>query len=214
MWKTTSSKFNSDGVPASRHPAGQGSEVTALFASKAHYCFSPEYHPNFSELHVLQKQTFALSAAFVSLAGVSSSTWKRQHQKSCCGASGLAEGREAVLVSNHPQWETQKKLSKYGQYWNSCSGLKESTKTWVLAAQLSSNLMCSRHRRKQDPTKPELCCSPAREPVCSTAHSTHAGKERQKLHMVSCMRFRDLLSLHLSCHIVLGTGTIYHHTWG
>lgn len=169
-------------MPASRHPTGQGSEVTALFASEAHYCFSPEYHPNFSELHVLQKPTFALSAAFVSLAGISSSTWKRQHQKSCCGASGLAEGREAALVSNHPQWETQKKLSKDGQYCNSCSWLKESTKTWVLAAQLSSNLMCSKHRRKQDPAKPELCCSPAREPVCSTAHSTRWERKTEIAH--------------------------------
>lgn len=31
--------------------------------------------------------------------------------------------------------------------------------------------------------------------------------------MVSCMRFIYLLSLHLSCHIILGTGTIYPHMW-
>lgn len=50
------------------------------------------------------------------IAGISSSTGNRQHQKPCHGASGLAEGKEAALGSDHPRWETQKKLSKEGQY--------------------------------------------------------------------------------------------------
>lgn len=100
-----------------------GSKVTVLFAFNTHCCFSHEYHPNLSQLRVLQKIMFVLSAAFVSLAGtgwerantllvISISTWKWQHQKSCCRASGLAEGREAAVFSNHPWWDIQKKLSK------------------------------------------------------------------------------------------------------
>lgn len=40
-----------------------GSEVTVLFAFNTHSFFSYEYHPNLSQLHVLQKIMFVLSAA-------------------------------------------------------------------------------------------------------------------------------------------------------
>lgn len=46
-------------------------------------------------------------------------------------------------------------------------------------------------------------------PVRRTARSTHTGKEKCKLYRGSYMRFGHLLSLHLSCYIILGTGTIY-----
>lgn len=78
-----------------------------------------------------------------------------------------------------------------------------------MAAQPFSTLRRSKHRRKRDPAKSHLCCSLAGMPVHRTARSTHTGKEKRKLYRGSYMRFGHLLSLHLSCYIILGTGTIY-----
>lgn len=96
-----SSKFNSDLTPASRHPAGRGPELTALFVSDAHYCFSHKYHPNFSELHVLQAPTFAVSAAFVTLAG----TGQERANTLVVSPAPLARGNTRSPATEHQAWQ-------------------------------------------------------------------------------------------------------------
>lgn len=130
VWKTMSSKFNNDLVPASWHRAIQGPEVTALFCSQCTlllFSWVPSQLFRVScivEGNISSKCCLSLTdrdwmGNSQHIAGISSSTWKRQHQESCRGASGLAEHREAA----HPRWETQNKLSKEDQYWRSSIGL-------------------------------------------------------------------------------------------
>lgn len=63
--------------------------------------------------------------------------------------------------------------------------------------------MFNKHRRKQNSDKSEL----------ESLSAVQLAPQIQKLHMVFCMRFIYLLSLCLSCYIVLGTSIIYPHMW-
>lgn len=218
VWRNTSSKFSTDLMPASRHTQLARFWGDSIFCFQCTLLFFSQVPSQLITASCTAKDNVCCKCCFC----LTGRDWlgKSQHIAGYLHIHlevaapevmpwsirlGRGQGSSSVLqppmVTNTEAKQGRPVLKQ--QQWG--EGKHQNSSLSSLAFSQPCTTSTEENRSQTNPS--------SIIPLLESLSAVQLAPQRQKSHMVSCMKFIHLLSLHLSCYIILGTGTIYPHMW-